>query len=132
MRPVQVRIVKSGILSWFLSVTLTGKCIYDLLGLHVSAPDQSTSQSADIKAEAASPSIPHHEKTQKEEEEQADLPLTQSSEKNPETAEPEPEMSKMTSDPAASCDEDQPPPSPMMDLESDFPPGEISRHWSYS
>uniref|UniRef100_A0A3Q0TCB0 Si:ch211-266o15.1 n=1 Tax=Amphilophus citrinellus TaxID=61819 RepID=A0A3Q0TCB0_AMPCI len=123
MSPVQVGICKKWILILiFICVTLTTKCIYDLLGFHVSTLDQSTSESGDMKSEVVAPTVPHHEEAQKEEEEPADLPLTQSSEKSPETADPEPEMSKMTSDPAASCAEDQPPTSPMMDLESDFPP----------
>ncbi|XP_030615048.1 zinc finger MYM-type protein 4 isoform X2 [Archocentrus centrarchus] len=92
-----------------------------------SSADQSTSESGDMKSEVVAPTVPHHEEAQKEEEEPADLPLTQSSEKSPETADPEPEMSQMTSDPAAICAEDQPPTSPMMDLESDFPPESLDQ-----
>nr|XP_012776789.3 zinc finger MYM-type protein 4 isoform X1 [Maylandia zebra] len=86
-----------------------------------SGADQNTSESGDMKSEVVAPTIPHHGETLREEEDRADLPLTQTSKKNPEAADPEPETSQMTTDPPASCADDQPPTSPMMDLENDFP-----------
>lgn len=95
----------------------------------MTALDQNTSESGDMKSEVVAPTIPHHGETLREEEDRADLPLTQTSEKNPEAADPEPETSQMTTDPPASCADDQPPTSPMMDLENDFPSSEMWHHW---
>lgn len=121
MSPVQVSIL----ILVLIDVTIPAKCFHDPLGLYVTALDQNTSESGDMKSEVVAPTIPHHAETLREEEDQADLPLTQISEKNPEAADPEPETSQITTDPPASCADDQPPTSPMMDLENDFPPSEM-------
>lgn len=91
-----------------------------------SATDQSTSYSGDLKSEVT-PVIREDEETQKAA--QADLPLTVSSEKSHKSAESQlntqSEGSTTTSDPPTTS-EHQPPASPMMDLETDFPSGETS------
>lgn len=89
----------------------------------VSSTDQSSSNSGDMKSEVVTPISCENEETQKAV--QADLPLTVSSERSTESADPQldtkPEETTTTSDPPTTSAEDQPPSSPMMDLETDFP-----------
>lgn len=86
-----------------------------------------TDHSEDVKSEVVPPLIHKDEETPKTV--QAHLPLPVSSEASTESADPQlnthPEGDTATSDPPTTSAEHQPPPSPMMDLESDFPPGEI-------
>lgn len=94
----------------------------------LSFADQSSSNSGDMKSEVVTPISCENEETQKAV--QADLPLTVSSERSTESADPQldtkPEETTTTSDPPTTSAEDQPPSSPMMDLETDFPSGETS------
>ncbi|XP_044023735.1 zinc finger MYM-type protein 4-like isoform X3 [Siniperca chuatsi] len=89
----------------------------------VSSADQSSSHSGDMKSEVVTPIIREDEEPQKAV--QAKLPLTVSSERSTESTDPQlntqPEGSTTTSDPPTTSAEHQPPSSPMMDLESDFP-----------
>ncbi|XP_026155953.1 zinc finger MYM-type protein 4-like isoform X2 [Mastacembelus armatus] len=83
--------------------------------------DQST-YTGDMKSEVALPIILEGEETQKSV--QADLPSTGSTERSTESTDPHPSAhpgESMTSDPPATSVEHQPPSSPMMDLETDFP-----------
>lgn len=94
----------------------------------MSAADQSSSYSGDMKSEVVTPIIREDEETQKAV--QAELPVTVSSERSREsTALPlntQPEGIATTSHPPATSAEHQPPSSPLMDLETDFPSGETS------
>ncbi|XP_035529892.1 zinc finger MYM-type protein 4-like [Morone saxatilis] len=89
----------------------------------VSSADQSSCYSVDLKSDVVTPIVRENEKTEKPV--QADLPVTVSSEKSTESADPQlntqSEESAMTSDPPTTSGEHQPPSSPMMDLETDFP-----------
>lgn len=81
-----------------------------------------------MKSDVVTPIIGEDEETQKAV--QTDLPLAVSSERSTESTDPQlntqPEESTTTSDTPTSSTEHQPPSSPMMDLETDFPPGETS------
>lgn len=92
------------------------------------ATDQSSCYGGDMKSDGVTPIIGEDEETQKAV--QADLPPAVSSERSTESTDPQlntqPEESTTTSDPPTSSTEHQPPSSPMMDLETDFPPGETS------
>lgn len=83
--------------------------------------------SGDVKSEGVLPIIHKDEENPKAM--QAHMPLTVSSAGSTESAHPQlitqPEGSTTTSDPPTTSAEDQPPSSPMMDLENDLPPGEI-------
>lgn len=63
---------------------------------------------------------------------QADMPLAVSTGRSTESADgqlnAQPETSKAVSNPSTTSTSDQPPSSPLMDLESDFPSGEISNY----
>uniref|UniRef100_UPI0037E988C6 zinc finger MYM-type protein 4-like n=1 Tax=Semicossyphus pulcher TaxID=241346 RepID=UPI0037E988C6 len=89
----------------------------------VSSADQISSYSGDTEPEMVTPLPPGDEETQKAV--QAELPLTVSSEKSTESADPhhntQPEEGTPTSEAPTTSTEHQPPSSPMMDLESDFP-----------
>ncbi|XP_071327127.1 zinc finger MYM-type protein 4-like isoform X2 [Trachinotus anak] len=83
----------------------------------VSSADQSSSHGGDMKSQVVSPTIHEDEDTQKAA--QADL-----SERSTESTDPplNPQQASMTSNnPPATSAEHQPPSSPMMDLETDFP-----------
>ncbi|XP_076604151.1 zinc finger MYM-type protein 4 isoform X2 [Chaetodon auriga] len=93
----------------------------------VSSADQSSSHSGDMKPDVVTPII--HEEEETEKAAQADLPLSASSERSTEATDPqlitEPEESTTTSDlPTTSTEQ---PPSPVMDLESDFPPESLDQ-----
>lgn len=93
------------------------------------ATDQNSSHSGHIEdTEVVTPIIQEEEETQKAA--QAELPLTVSSERGTDSTDPQlntqPEGSTTTSDPPTTSAEHQPPSSPIMDLETDFPTGETS------
>lgn len=93
----------------------------------VSATDQSSSYSEDMKSQVVAPIICENKNTQKAV--QADLPNSVGSEKSTESADPQLNTqpgSTTASDPPTTSMEQQPPSSPVMDLETDFPSGEIS------
>lgn len=93
----------------------------------MSATDQSSSDSGDIKSPAVAPIIREDEDTQKAV--QADLPFTVNSERSAESTDLQLNAqagSRTTSEPPTTSAEHQSPSSPMMDLETDFPSGEIS------
>ncbi|XP_034531021.1 zinc finger MYM-type protein 4-like isoform X2 [Notolabrus celidotus] len=90
----------------------------------VSSADQSSSFSENTKSEVIAPIPRGAEETQ--EPEQAELPVTVSSEKITEPTDPQQiiqpeESTTTTSEAPTTSTEHQPPSSPMMDLESDFP-----------
>ncbi|XP_053192108.1 zinc finger MYM-type protein 4 [Scomber japonicus] len=85
--------------------------------------------SGDVKSEGVLPIIHKDEENPKAM--QAHLPLTVSSAGSTESAHPQlitqPEGSTTTSDPPTTSAEDQPPSSPMMDLENDLPPESLDQ-----
>lgn len=87
---------------------------------------QSSSYGGDMKSDAITPIICEDGGTQIAV--QADLPLNVSSERTTESNDPplntQTEESMTTSTTPTTSTEDQPPSSPMMDLETDFPSGE--------
>ena len=87
---------------------------------------QSSSYGGDMKSDAIMPIICEDGGTQIAV--QADLPLNVSSERTTESNDPplntQTEESMTTSTTPTTSTEDQPPSSPMMDLETDFPSGE--------
>ncbi|XP_044230878.1 zinc finger MYM-type protein 4 isoform X1 [Thunnus albacares] len=92
---------------------------------HVSGADYS----GDVESEVVPPIIHKDEETPKAVE--THLPLTVSSEGSTESTVPQlntqPEEGTTTSDPPTTSAEHQPPSSPMMDLESDFPPESLDQ-----
>ncbi|TKS86291.1 Zinc finger MYM-type protein 4 [Collichthys lucidus] len=96
----------------------------------VSTTDESSPGRGDMKSDVVTPIIREDEKTQKAV--QVDLPLLASSERSTESTDAQPdtqaEGSTATSDPPPTTSaEDQPPSSPMMDLETDFPPESLDQ-----
>ncbi|XP_045918869.1 zinc finger MYM-type protein 4 isoform X3 [Micropterus dolomieu] len=89
----------------------------------VFSANQSSSYSGDMKSEVVTPIIREDEETQKAV--QAELPVTVSSERSTESTalqlNTQPEGIATTSHPPATSAEHQPPSSPLMDLETDFP-----------
>ncbi|XP_018550686.1 LOW QUALITY PROTEIN: zinc finger MYM-type protein 4 [Lates calcarifer] len=88
----------------------------------VSSADQSSSYSEDMKSQVVAPIICENKNTQKAV--QADLPNSVGSEKSTESADPQLNTqpgSTTASDPPTTSMEQQPPSSPVMDLETDFP-----------
>lgn len=88
----------------------------------MAATDQNSSSDGD-KSHVVPPII-EDEETQKAA--QADPSVPVNSERSTESTDPQPEESTTTSAPPTSSVEHQPPSSPIMDLETDFPSGETS------
>nr|XP_046268142.1 zinc finger MYM-type protein 4 isoform X2 [Scatophagus argus] len=95
----------------------------------VSSAAYQSSFSGDMKPDVVTPIIHEDEETPKAL--QAALPITVSSEKSVESNDPQlntqPEESVTTTDPPTTSTEHQPPSSPMMDLETDFPPESLDQ-----
>ena len=94
--------------------------------IYMHSTAQSSSYSGDVTSDAITPIICEDGGTQKAV--KADLPLNVSSERTIESTNPpldtQTEESMTTSNPPTTSTEHQPPSSPLMDLESDFPSGE--------
>ncbi|XP_067335982.1 zinc finger MYM-type protein 4 isoform X4 [Channa argus] len=96
--------------------------------LDISCSDQSSTYSGDMKSEVVNPIVSEDEKTQMAT--QANLTFTGSTENITVSADPQlnalPERIA-TSDPPPSISTEYPPSSPIMDLESDFPPESLGQ-----
>lgn len=117
--PVQVRAWEKCIHLDFITPLIfcsSSVCFY------VSATDQSSSCNGEMKSDIVPPVIREDEDTQKAV--QADLSFSVSTERSTESTDPQ--LSAQPGESTASTE--QPPSSPMMDLETDFPPGEKSYH----